>query len=113
MGLTRAPDRGDFIYLDFDPRTGHEQAGRRPALVLSDYVYHSRAGLAVVCPVTSKVKGYPFEVTIPSGAAVSGVVLADQVKSLDFVARRATIVGRAPDEVVDKVAQMVRAILGL
>ena len=83
-----APDRGDLIWIDFDPQAGHEQAGRRPALVLSPRGYHQRTHLAIVCPVTSQRKGYPFEVPLPDGLAISGVVLADQVNSIDRRARR-------------------------
>ena len=74
----------DIVWLDFDPQTGHEQAGRRPALVLSPLAYNRPSGLAVLCPVTSRTKGYPCEVGIPTGLAVSGVVLADQLKNLDW-----------------------------
>ena len=83
------PDRGDVVWLEFDPRAGHEQSGRRPAVVVSPAAYNGRAGLALLCPITSQVKGYPFEVEIPSGLAVSGVVLADQIKNLDWRARKA------------------------
>ena len=77
------PDRGDLVWIDFTPQAGHEQAGRRPGLVLSPRAYHNRTPFVVVCPITSKVKGYPFEVALPPGLPVGGVVLADQVKSLD------------------------------
>src|SRR5215218_2502163 len=88
------PDRGDVVWLDFNPQTGHEQAGRRPALVLSPVAYNRKVGLALVCPITSQVKGYPFEVQMPEGTEVAGVILADQVKSLDWRARRAKVVER-------------------
>ena len=77
------PDRGHVVWIDFNPQTGHEQAGRRPAVVLSAALYNGRTGLALLCPVTNQIKGYPFEVTIPQGLNVTCVVLADQVKSLD------------------------------
>ena len=80
------PRRGDIVWLSFTPQAGHEQAGRRPALVLSPSAYNRKVGLALFCPVTSRVKGYPFEVTVPKGLSVAGVVLADQVKSLDWQA---------------------------
>jgi mRNA interferase MazF len=83
------PDRGDAIWITLDPQAGHEQAGRRPALVLSPASYNEKVGLALLCPITSQVKGYPFEVPIPAGLTVSGVILADQVKSLDWRVRRA------------------------
>ncbi len=81
--MVYVPDCGDAIWLTFSPQTGHEQAGRRPALVLSPGVYNSKVGLAILCPVTDQAKGYPFEVRIPDGLEVAGVILADQVKSLD------------------------------
>ena len=83
------PARGDLVWLEFNPQAGHEQAGHRPALVLSPQEYNRRVGLALVCPVTSQVKGYPFEVVLPSGLPISGAVLSDQMKSLDWKARRA------------------------
>ncbi len=79
----RSPDRGDVVWITLNPQAGHEQAGRRPALVVSPLSYNGKVGLAVLCPITSQVKGYPFEVLIPPGLKVSGAVLADQVKNLD------------------------------
>ena len=105
------PDRGDLIWLRFTPQAGHEQAGRRPALVLSPRRYNARAGLALVCPVTSRVKGYPFEVRLPPGLAVEGAVLADQVRSLDWQARAAERIARAPDEVVEETIGKLLALL--
>jgi mRNA interferase MazF len=95
-----APDRGDFVWLSFDPQAGHEQAGMRPALVLSPVKYNKRIGLALVCPITSQGKGYPFEVEIPAGSSIHGFVLADQLKSLDWNARDIRPAGRAPASVV-------------
>ena len=106
------PDRGDIIWLTFDPRAGHEQAGRRPALVLSPKAYNAKAGLALICPITSHQKGYPFEVGLPK-QRVSGVVLADQVRSLDWSARRATKAGRALDETLQEVIAKIAALLQL
>ena len=80
------PRRGDIVWLSFDPQSGHEQAGHRPALVLSPELYNRKTGLAVFCPVSSQEKGYPFEVKIPPGHKISGVILSDQVKSLDWKA---------------------------
>jgi mRNA interferase MazF len=101
------PDRGDVIWLEFHPQAGHEQAGRRPALVLSPQAYNGKAGLLVCCPITSKVKGYPFEVPLPDGLGVTGVVLADQVKSLDWQARRADFIAQvSPDVVKDVLAKL-------
>jgi mRNA interferase MazF len=96
------PDRGDLVWLNFDPRSGHEKAGSRPALVISPKAYNGRVGLAIFSPVTSQVKGYPFEVAV-SGRTIRGVVLADQVKSLDWRARNATFVEKAPEPVVAEV----------
>ena len=84
-----APARGDVVWMHFDPQAGREQAGRQPALVLSPEAYNRRVGLALCCPITSQVKGYPFEVSLPAGLDVAGVVLADQLKSLDWRRRRA------------------------
>jgi mRNA interferase MazF len=100
-----APDRGDLVWLTFDPQAGHEQAGRRPAVVLSPAAYNRKAGLAVFAPVTSRVKGYPFEVVIPAGLEVGGAVLADQLKSLDWRARKATRIGVLPSAVIREVLQ--------
>ena len=106
-----APERGDLVWLDFAPQAGREQAGRRPALVLSPRAYHQRTPYAVVCPITSRVKGYPFEVALPDGLPVGGVVLADQVKSIDRHARRIEVAGRVPPGVVATVQQRIRTLL--
>lgn len=104
------PDRGDAIWLQFNPQAGHEQAGRRPALVLSPAAYNGKVGLAVLCPITSQSKGYPFEVTI-SSRKLTGVVLADQVKSLDWRVRQAELIERAPDDVVQEVLAKLSTLL--
>jgi mRNA interferase MazF len=85
------PDCGDVIWLNFDPQAGHEQAGYRPAIVLSPKAYNSRTGLCLVVPVTNQSKGYPFELALPAGCATTGVVLCDQVRSLDWKARQAAL----------------------
>jgi mRNA interferase MazF len=90
----RAPERGSVVYLDFDPQSGHEQAGRRPALILSPHSYKEKVGLALVCPITTKSKNYPFEVVLPLGRKIQGVVLSDQVKSSYWAARNAEVVDR-------------------
>lgn len=105
------PDRGDLITLDFTPQSGHEQSGRRPALVLSPRSYNAAAGLAVVCPVTNQQKGYPFEVPLGESGPVTGVVLADQVKSLDWQARNAAKVARAPRPVLQTAIRYVGQLL--
>jgi mRNA interferase MazF len=106
------PDRGDLIWLTFDPQAGHEQGGRRPALVISPASYNGKVGLALLCPVTSRSKGYPFEVALPEGVQVQGVILADQIKSLDWQARRADLIDRLPQSIVDEVQNKVRLLVG-
>ncbi len=105
------PERGDLIWLDFNPQTGREQRGRRPALVLSPLRYNAKVGLALLCPVTSRVKGYPFEVAVPVGLPISGVVLADQVKSLDWRSRSAEFVCKLPRADMDDVLAKLEALL--
>jgi mRNA interferase MazF len=87
--MVYVPERGDVVWITLNPQAGHEQAGRRPAVVLSPAAYNGKVGLAILCPITRQVKGYPFEVQIPKGLAVGGVILTDQVKSLDY-----TLLGR-------------------
>ena len=105
------PERGDLVWLAFSPQAGHEQAGRRPALVLSPRAYNSVTGLVVVCPVTSSQKGYPFEVVLPEELSVKGVVLADHVKSLDWQARHATFIETVPNAVLAQVAEYLARLL--
>jgi mRNA interferase MazF len=107
------PDAGDLVWLTFDPQAGHEQRGRRPALILSPRAYNSKARLAIACPITNLVKGYPFEVSLPPGGKISGVVLADHVKNLDWHARRLVFEAKAPPDVVTDVRERLRALLGL
>jgi len=97
------PARGDVVWLQFTPQAGHEQAGHRPALVVSPQSYNGKVGLALFCPITSQVKGYPFEVGLPTQLNVSGVVLADQLKSLDWRARKARRFGHVPEDVMQEV----------
>ena len=106
------PDAGDLVWLTFDPQAGREQAGRRPALVLSPRPYNEKSGLALVCPVTSRVKGYPFEVALPEDLPIAGVVLADHLKSVDWKERRAEAAGRVPQEVFDEVLSRLSPLLG-
>jgi mRNA interferase MazF len=105
------PDRGDLVWLESTPQTGSEQAGRRPALVISPKAYNAKVGLALFCPVTSRVKGYPFEVVLPECAGVIGVVLADQLKSLDWRARKAKLIERASSEVLAMVTARIFPLL--
>jgi len=111
VARTYVPDRGDIVWLQFDPRVGHEQSGRRPAFVVSPRAYNRKVGLAVFCPVTSKVKGYPFEVPLPEGGKASGAVLSDQLKSLDWRARKAIRFDRATEEVVQEVTARILALV--
>jgi len=106
------PDTGDIVWLAFTPQAGHEQGGHRPALVLSPRNYNSRSGLALFCPITSIRKDYPFEVVLPATGKVTGVVLADQIKSLDWRARRARFACKAPPKAVSEVLAKLSVLLG-
>ncbi|ODA42595.1 endoribonuclease MazF [Desulfosporosinus sp. BG] len=105
------PDRGDVVWLQFNPQAGHEQAGKRPALVLSPKKYNEKTGLALFCPVTGKVKGYPFEVKLPVGLPVEGVILADQIKNLDWLSRSAQLVCKVPEIIMQEVLLKVETLL--
>jgi mRNA interferase MazF len=105
------PDRGDIVWLQFNPRTGHEQAGHRPALVISPRAYNARVGLALFCPVTAQVKGYPFEVVLPSGLGAQGAILSDQVKSLDWRERKVKRVCTVPTEVLKETVALILALV--
>ena len=111
MAGAYVPARGDIVWLHFTPQAGHEQGGRRPALVVSPREYNRRVGLALLCPVTSQVKGYPFEVALPPGIGAEGVVLADQIRSLDWRARDAQLQGQAPAEVLNEVVARVLTLV--
>lgn len=105
------PRKGDFIAVTFDPQAGHEQRGRRPGLVVSNTLFNRHTGLCIVCPITSTPRDYPFHVAIPEGHGVSGYVMVEQVKSLDFHARRAERIGRAPAQVLDEALSLLDACL--
>lgn len=105
------PERGDVVWLNFDPQAGHEQAGRRPALVLSPAIYNGKAGLALFCPITNQAKGYPFEVVIPPKLGVTGVILADHLKSLDWQARRVEFLTSLPATTVNQVLEALALLL--
>ena len=109
--MAYVPERGDIVWISLNPQAGHEQAGRRPAVVVSPRSYNGKVGLALFCPITSQAKGYPFEVSLPSDVPVTGVVLTDQVKSLDWRARKAEFSVRLPSaasaEVVGKLATLL------
>ena len=113
MSSAYVPEAGDLVWLTFDPQAAREQRGRRPALILSPRIYNERAQLAVACPITSKVKGYGFEVAAPPGSAVQGVVLADQLKSLDWKQRRAEFAGKLTLHALQEVRERIRPLLGL
>lgn len=109
--MTRIPRRGDVVWLDFDPQRGHEQAGRRPALVLSGERYNAATRLLIGCPISSAVKGYPLEVPLPAGLKTTGVVLAHQVRMLDWAQRHLTHIEEAPPQLVEDVLDILVALL--
>ncbi len=105
------PERGDIVWLEFTPQAGHEQAGNRPALVISPRTYNRRVGLALFCPVTSQVKGYPFEVELPPGLKATGAILSDQIKSLDWRVRKARHLCTVPSEILDETVARILALV--
>ncbi len=111
MVMVYVPERGEVVWLNFNPQAGHEQAGHRPALVLSPASYNLKTGLMLCCPITSQVKGYPFEVPVTGDAGIAGAILADQVKSLDWRVRQATLKGRVSPETIAMVLARARALL--
>lgn len=111
MPASVAPDRGDIVWLEFNPQAGSEQAGHRPALVISPRSYNRKVGLALVCPITSRVKGYPFEVELPAGLETKGAILTDQIKSLDWRVRKGTRVGTVPVAVMHEVTARILALV--
>jgi mRNA interferase MazF len=113
MAECYAPGRGDIVWIDFDPQSGHEQAGRRPALTVSPRSYNQKVGLALLCPITSQRKGYPFETPLPEGLKVAGVVLADQLKSMDWRARRAEFCCNVPAATILDVIGKAQSLLAV
>ncbi len=111
MARRYVPARGDAVWLTFTPQAGHEQTGRRPALVLSPASYNGKVGLAILCPIASQVKGYPFEVATPAGSQISGAILADQVKSLDWRVRQAEFICKLPRETTVEVLEKLGVLL--
>lgn len=105
------PSRGDIIWLDFQPQAGKEQAGQRPALVVSHEKYNKIVGLGIFCPITSKVKGYPFEVLLPEDCLIEGVVLSDQVKSLDWKKRNAKFICKVDPLLLEKVTDLINKLI--
>ena len=108
---TYVPQCGDVVWITLNPQAGYEQAGRRPAVVLSPQSYNSKTGLAIFCPITNQIKGYPFEVIIPAGLSVAGAILSDQVKSLDWRARNAELICTLPTETISEVLQKLGTLL--
>ncbi len=111
--MAYVPERGDMVWLTFNPQAGHEQAGRRPAVVLSPAAYNGKVGLALVCPVTNQQKGYPFEVMVPPNAGITGVILADQLKSLDWRVRQAELIGKLPEHTLSEVFAKLKTLLAV
>jgi mRNA interferase MazF len=109
--MAYVPKRGDAVWISFTPQAGHEQAGRRPAVVLSPKSYNQKVGLAIFCPITNQKKGYPFEVILPKEVGVTGVILSDQVKSLDWRVRKAEFIGSLPEEVINEVLAKLGILL--
>ena len=105
------PQRGDVVWVTLNPQAGHEQAGRRPAVVLSPKSYNDKVGLAILCPITNQVKGYPFEVLLPTGLPIAGAILSDQVKSLDWRARNVELICTLPDDTISEVLQRLGTLL--
>jgi mRNA interferase MazF len=108
-----APDAGDLLWLDFGRAIGHEQGGRRPALVLTGRAYNSQSSVLLVCPITRKRRSWPFEVSLPPDGLIAGVVLVDQIKVIDPAARPFRRAGRLPDEIVDEVRAQLAVLLGI
>ena len=107
------PDAGDLVWLDFDPQAGREQAGLRPAVILSAKYFNLRSSVAYACPISSKVKGYQFQVVLPPGLPVHGAVLCEHMRSLDWRVRKAAFLGRMPDDILQQVKGVLRTITGI
>ena len=106
------PDRGDIVWLNFTPQAGHEQRGKRPALILSPKIYNEKTSLCIALPITSKIKDYPFEVMLPNNLPVEGVILSDQVKNLDFSVHEISFICKVPSSVIESVQKNVIALIG-
>ena len=109
--MSYIPNRGDIVWITFNPQAGHEQAGRRPAFVLSPAPYNGKVGLAILCPITSQIKNYPFEVLIPDGFEISGAILTDQLKNLDWKIRQAAYICKLPESTIDEVLQKLGTLI--
>lgn len=104
-------DRGDLVWINFNPQAGHEQAGRRSAIVLSPKAFNETTGFVSVCPITHTIRGWGYEVLLPNGLVFNGVILTDQIKNLDWRARRIDIVGKAPNEVINECLDKIHTFL--
>jgi mRNA interferase MazF len=111
MAAARAPERGDVVWLQFNPQAGSEQSSHRPALVISPKSYNQRVGLALLCPITSRIKGYPFEVELPRGMGTEGAILCDQIKSIDWRVRNAKRIGSVPTPVMQEVTARILSLV--
>ena len=111
MAETYCPERGDIIWLSFNPQLGHEQAGHRPALTLSPSLYNRKVGLVLVCPVTTNIKRYPFEVQLPDELKISGAILSDQIKSFDWKALKAEYICKVPTDIIEDVLAKIATLL--
>ena len=105
------PERGDVVRMMFGPQAGHEQSGRRPGVVMSSSIYNGRTGMALCCPITSHVKGYPFEVVVPAGLKITGAILADHIRNIDWKARRAEYLCQLPDNTMEEVAEKLISLI--
>ncbi len=110
--MAYVPERGDAVWVNFNPLAGHEQAGRRPAVILSPKAYNRKVGLAILCPITNQIKRYPFEVKIPSKNKVTGVILSDQAKSMDWRIRKAEFISALPADVIEEVLAKLGTLIG-
>jgi len=106
------PERGDLVWIDFTPQVGHEQRGKRPALILSPKIYNEKTSLCVCVPITSRIKGYPFEVELPNDSMIQGVILSDQIKSLDYSKRDVSLICRVDVKTLERVQKNVWALIG-
>lgn len=111
MSSRYTPDRGDIVWLNLNPQAGHEQSGLRPALVISPKEYNKRVGLAIFCPITKQIKGYPFEVQVPEELKVIGVILSDQVRNLDWKSRQVKFICKLPPSFVNEVIGKLNALI--
>lgn len=112
-GKSYIPDRGDVIWISLNPQAGHEQSGRRSALVLSPSSYNGKVGLSILCPITNQIKGYPFEVLLPKDLEISGVALSDQVKNLDWRSRKAEYICTLPEKITIEVLNKLNTLLDI